>query len=123
MPRQPARVEVLPLEPPEYIDVLEVSGLTSHFEIYLEHGTGKRRVQCDRCGLFMTVTSTGHPIFLIKHRDSDECKKEVRRNVKKLAKEAAQARASHAGASALETQLEVTQRLHLQLQPHVSCKK
>ena len=47
MSRQPTRVEVLPLEPSEYIDVLEDSGLTSRFEIFLEHGIGKSRVQCD----------------------------------------------------------------------------
>ena len=60
------------------------------FEIFfkLEHGTGKRRVQCDRCGLFMSVTSEGNPIFFTKHRDSEECKKEVRRNAKKPAKDA-----------------------------------
>jgi hypothetical protein len=51
MPRQPARNEVLPFEPPEYMDILEDFGLTSRFKISLEHGTGKRRVQCDRCGL------------------------------------------------------------------------
>jgi hypothetical protein len=104
MPRQPARIDVLPLEPPEYMDVLEDSGLTSRFQIFLEHGTGKRRVQCDRCGLFMSVTSGGNPIFFTKHRDSDECKKEVRRNAKKLAKDAAQASASE------------TQQPHLRLQ-------
>ena len=47
MSRQPTRVEVLPLEPSEYIDVLENSGLTSRFEISLDHGIGKRQVQCD----------------------------------------------------------------------------
>ena len=74
MPRQPARVEVTLLEPSEYVDVLEDSGLTSHFEIFLEHGTGKRWVQCDRCGLFISMTSGGNPILFTKHRDSDECK-------------------------------------------------
>ena len=59
MPRQPTRVEVLPLEPSEYKDVLEDSSLTSPFEIFLEHGIGKRRVQCDHCGLFTSVTSGG----------------------------------------------------------------
>ena len=77
MPRQPAHVEVTLLEPSEYVDVLEDSGLTSHFEIILEHGTGKRWVQCDRCGLFISMTSGGNPILFTKHRDSDECKKEV----------------------------------------------
>ena len=94
MPRQPARVEVRPLEPPKYMDVLEDSGLISHFEIFLEHATGKQRVQCDYCGLFISVTSGGHPIFFTKHRDSDECKKEVRRNAKKRAKDTAQASTS-----------------------------
>jgi hypothetical protein len=93
MPRQPAHVEVLPLDPPEYIDVLEDSGLTSQFEIFLD-GTGNQRVWCDRCGLFISVTSRGHPILFTKHRDSDECKKEVQRNAKKLANDAAQASAT-----------------------------
>ena len=94
MPRQPARLEVLPLELPEYIDVLEELGIISCFEIFLEHTTGKRRVRCDHCGLFISVTSGGNPIFFTKHRDSIECKKKVQRNAKKLAKDTAQASTS-----------------------------
>jgi len=76
MPRQPARdVEVLPLEPSEYMDVLEDAGLTSRFEIFWniisEHSTGKRLVllQCDHgiAVVFISVTSLAgrHPIFFI----------------------------------------------------------
>ena len=89
MPRQLAHVDVRPFEPPEYIDVLEESGFITQFEVFSEHDTGKRRVKCDYCGLFISVTSGGHLVLFIRHRDSDGCQKEVRRNAKKLAKDAA----------------------------------
>ena len=78
---------------------------------FLEHGTGKRRVQWSLWSLYIRNIREASDLF-IEHtsRDSDECENEVRRNAKKaeLAKDAAQASASE------------TQQSHLQLQPQVS---
>jgi hypothetical protein len=81
MPRQPARVEVLPLEPPKYMDVWKTQASPPVRDLF-----GARHSKA--MGQYDVVSSCnigGDSQYFIKHRDSED----VRRNAKKLAKDAA----------------------------------
>ena len=79
-------VETLAPGSPEYIDFLHDSGVTTQLKVRLNKETSKRVVKCDICGVFISLTSNDHPIRFINHRGSDSCKREERRNARKLVK-------------------------------------
>ena len=86
MPVARAIFETVAPDSPEYIDFLHNSGVTTQFEVRLNKETKKRVVKCDICGVFISLTSKDHTIRFISHRGSDSCKREERRNMRKMSK-------------------------------------
>lgn len=85
MPKKRPIIETVASEPPEYIDFLHPSGITTQFLVLLALDQPEKRVvQCELCEAKISL-SHGIRRFA-EHRDSDVCRREVKRQGKKLEK-------------------------------------
>ena len=73
---------------PQYVEYFHRDGHIEQKAVYDDRNLIAKfgLINCDLCRYYLPLTSTLGTGLFVKHRDSDECKKEVKREMKAAAK-------------------------------------